>query len=275
MQLDRAIFAIEPRTVGGCIDLAVAFLREHFLGILRLTVCFAVPFCAVSWWLIAERNWFLTHCLLLFALVSPFLGAALVGAAGQRVFGEQFSVRSGFKAILQRLFALASLLLIARSLSILGGLLVLPGYLIATRYAFLSEILILEQSPFRRYELRLNHLLRYTFANPLGRLVMIASFYTLTVISLFVLVDATSGLLFGFPILAGRISEAAYAVDELMVLLTVDPAIATLLFALMWIVYPVARLAWFFCYLDVRIRKEGWDVELDFRIEAARLTGAV
>ena len=34
---------------------------------------------------------------------------------------------------------------------------------------------------------------------------------------------------------------------------------------------PVIRLAWFFCYLDQRIRNECWDLQLQFRAEAARL----
>jgi hypothetical protein len=38
-----------------------------------------------------------------------------------------------------------------------------------------------------------------------------------------------------------------------------------------WLVYPLARLAWFFCYLDARIRREGWDVEIAFRVEARRI----
>ena len=38
-----------------------------------------------------------------------------------------------------------------------------------------------------------------------------------------------------------------------------------------WLPYPVIRLAWFFCYLDQRIRNECWDLQLQFRAEAARL----
>jgi hypothetical protein len=33
----------------------------------------------------------------------------------------------------------------------------------------------------------------------------------------------------------------------------------------------VIRLAWFFCYLDQRIRNECWDLQLQYRAEAARL----
>ena len=54
-----------------------------------------------------------------------------------------------------------------------------------------------------------------------------------------------------------------------------DPLVTTVIHALLWAFYPLIRIAWFFCYLDVRIQKEGWDVELDFRIEAQRLEALV
>ena len=81
MRLDGAIFSIEQRPVGGCIDLAVVFLREHFAAVLKLLLCFAGPSVLLTWWLIAELEWSTSTCLFLFALESPFCGAALVAAA--------------------------------------------------------------------------------------------------------------------------------------------------------------------------------------------------
>ncbi|MBI1313219.1 hypothetical protein GC176_18155 [bacterium] len=272
MRLDGAIFAIEQRSVGGCIDLAAVFLREHFAGILRLLACFAVPSVLLTWWLIAELEWTTSTCLFLFALESPFCGAALVAAAGHRVFGERFSTRTGLRLVLRRLPVLLFLLTTARLLTCAGMfLLLLPGYVIATRYGFLSEILLLELCPLRKYETRLNDLLNGTFWSLLGRLIMILVFFSTTVVSLFLFVDLLCGTLFSWPILSGRISSLAYVDRELATLLTVDPRVGTVLVAVLWFVYPIARLAWMFCYLDVRILKEGWDIELDFRIEARRL----
>ena len=56
-----------------------------------------------------------------------------------------------------------------------------------------------------------------------------------------------------------------------MNLLSYDPLLVVALASTWWLVYPLARLAWFFCYLDARIRKEGWDVEIAFRVEARRI----
>ena len=110
-----------------------------------------------------------------------------------------------------------------------------------------------------------------TYRSLVGRLVTIVLFYAISVGSLFVLVDVTAGVLLGMPILYGRISSLAHFQEEIFTLLNFDPRVATAIVAVCWLVYPAMRLAWMFCYLDVRIRKEGWDVELDFRVEARRL----
>lgn len=275
MKLDGAIFSIERRTVGGCIDLAVVFLREHFFGVLRLLAWFAVPSIALTWWLVARSDWTLAGCLFLFALQSPVFGAALVGAAGHRVFGDRFSARNGIMLLLKRLPLILVLTLLARLFSMAGMFFLLfPGYMIATRYGFLAEILLLESCPGKRCETRLSDLLNQTFRRLVGRLLAIVLFYIVVVIALFMVVDLASGTLLGIPILSGRVSGLAYFVDEVMTLLTRDPRVTTTLVAVLWFVYPITRLAWMFCYLDNRIEKEGWDVELNFRVEAHRLEAA-
>ena len=50
------------------------------------------------------------------------------------------------------------------------------------------------------------------------------------------------------------------AANDILNLLAYDPLLVGTLSATWWLVYPLARLAWFFCYLDARVRKEGWDV---------------
>jgi hypothetical protein len=39
-------------------------------------------------------------------------------------------------------------------------------------------------------------------------------------------------------------------------------------------VYPIARFAWFFCYIDLRVRGDFWDLELRFEKEVERLREA-
>jgi hypothetical protein len=35
--------------------------------------------------------------------------------------------------------------------------------------------------------------------------------------------------------------------------------------------YAIGRLAWFLCYIDVRVRQDCWDLELSMMREAVRL----
>lgn len=281
MQLDAALMAIQQRTVGGCIDMGIIFLREHFAAVMKMTMCLAIPFCAVTWWLVSRHDWSAVGIMVLFGFTSPFLGAALVGEAGLRVFGDQFSVGRGFWSVLTTLFPLGALLLLARGLAMIGGLMcVAPGYLVSARYGFLSEIFLLERQRLKKYEGRLNDLTGAMYGSILYRQSSVLLFYSMCVASLFVLVDLTTTFLLGWPVFIARVSllssnvTTSHLWHELGQLLTKDELVLTTLMAIMWFVYPVARLAWFFCYLDIRIRQEGWDLELEFRIEANRLEAA-
>ena len=273
MRLDGAIFAIEQRPIGGCIDLAIVFLREHIVSILQLLACFAVPSVVLTWWLIDHHEWSLQSCLLIFALECPLFGGALVAAAGHRVFGDRFSPLNGLRELSRRWLLYSALMLVVRLITLAGSCCgILPGYAVAARYGFLAEVLLLEVCPARRFESRLSDLMNQTFIGLVGRLITLTAFFSIAVVSVFVLVDVACGTLLGLPILIGRVSGDVFAYeDKMMTLLTSDPRVAAVLIAVAWLIYPVTRLAWMFCYLDVRIRKEGWDVELAFRVEARRL----
>ena len=67
------------------------------------------------------------------------------------------------------------------------------------------------------------------------------------------------------------LGESRSSSDVLRQLILDDPAFLTALQLALWLPYPVVRLAWFFCYLDQRIRNECWDLQLQYRVEAARL----
>jgi hypothetical protein len=148
----------------------------------------------------------------------------------------------------------------------------LPFVPLATRYGFLPELVILEQLRGRRIEKRIGEIMRHTFWSATGRYVVIGLFATAVFISVFTVIDLGSGVLLGIPIFFGRLSSLFG--EEVFYVMFFDPLVVSTLSATAWLVYPLARLAWFFCYIDARIRKEGWDVELSFRIEAQKLQTA-
>lgn len=271
MKLEAATLALEPRSAGECLDLAILFYRSHIVTFLSLSLLFgAIPVAAGvvasadgSGWLWAVG---------LFVLVSPFLGATVVAGAGHHVFGEPLTLHNAARHVRARVGALLVLLPAARlaygAVSVMcWGLLSVP---VATRYGFLSEVIILERLEGYRIAKRCEEILHDVFLEACGRYAAIAVFALGTSVTLFVLVDLGSQVLFDTPIFAAKVSWAI-AFDDISNLLAYDPLLVGALSATWWLVYPLARLAWFFCYLDARVRKEGWDVEIAFRVEARRL----
>ncbi len=275
MKLDGTIFTIERRSISGCIDMAVVFFREHFKPLMTLTLLFAVPCCVFDYWIASVTDAGMVLSLLLFLAVTPFFSSVLVAGSGRRVFGERLRVRQALRIVVSRLFFASMVMLICRGVTVFCGFLLLfPAYLVAARYGFLAEILFLENVPARQYERRLSDF-SSAYGNLLVRMIMISVFYLTVVISLYALVDIASGILFGMPVLFGRVSSGPYAFDDFLDLLFYDPRVVVAWNACLWMAFPIARLAWFFCYLDSRTRQECWDIELDFRVEAQRLESAL
>lgn len=274
MQLDGALITIERRRTTECIDLAVVFVREHIAGVLLMTLAFAIPSCALSWWLVSESDGGLWLQIILFASVSPTLGAVLVIAAGRRVFGDSFRVADAFTKLRSRLGILLFYMLVVRLCSVLLACLIIVPLLLIVRYGFLAEVLFLENTPRKKVGARISNLMTGVYSDLVGRGLVVFAFNLLMLFGLFCLLEFFCSSVLGLPILSGRLSGGASVEDELPLLVLTDPRFNTAVHALLWLVYPLVRLAWFFCYLDVRIQKEGWDVELDFRIEAQRLAGA-
>ena len=269
MQLDGAQITIERRKTAGCLDLAVVFQREHFARIAVMTGWFAVPTIIIGWLLMsyvdAMASWMV---LLLFSCVSPFLGAALVNATGRRVFGDDFEPGEAVRGVGRHFSRLLGYVLLTRFISAIFGCFILPPLFIICRWGFMTEILYLENAPKKKAGVRLKNLMASVYSDLVGRALILTFFYAVFVFGFFVLVELFCTVILGFSILWDRLDllEGNYAN-----LLLFDPLVSTVIHGLLWAFYPLVRVAWFFCYLDVRIQKEGWDVELDFRIEAQRL----
>ena len=103
----------------------------------------------------------------------------------------------------------------------------------------------------------------------IGRWMGAVLFYGVALVVVFTLVEAAAYALFGVEIFFARVLAAGDWIPGFLN----EPRAVIVTQALLWLGYPLARMALFFCYLDVRTRKECWDLELDFRIEARRLEG--
>ncbi len=99
-------------------------------------------------------------------------------------------------------------------------------------------------------------------------------------IVLFVSVDAVGSLIFRFPIFLGRLADlppgagAGEYLSQAWQLLVYDPRVLAALTATALLVYPINRLAWFFCYIDIRVRRDCWDLQIQLAQETQRLESA-
>ncbi|HSF18472.1 MAG TPA: hypothetical protein VLK65_23290 [Vicinamibacteria bacterium] len=271
MRLEAATLSLEPRPVGVCIDLAILFYRRHAGKLVALSALFGALPVTVGALRAADGDGFIWTALLFF-YGSSFLGAAIVAGAGHHVFGEPFTLTNALGHFYRRKGSLLILLPIGRTLLALVGIMCwgVPFIPLGVRNGFLAEVLILEQLKGARAWRRLQEVLRRSFLDACGRYTAILSFAAIVSAAMFLLVDISCDALFGVPILVAKVSWAM-AFEDISNLVSYDPLLVATLASILWLVYPLARLAWFFCYLDARIRKEGWDVEIDYRLEARRI----
>ena len=106
MNLTNVSIPIEPRTVGGCLDLAVQFQRVHFRQVMSLTAMIGVPACVLTYVLAVLYSDGLLWGLLIHFFAAPVAGALLVAGVGQRVFGEPLTVRRSLDAFWPHAFRL-------------------------------------------------------------------------------------------------------------------------------------------------------------------------
>ena len=270
MKVEDCIVTVERRSVGGCIDLAFVFARQFAGPLLGLTACFAVPSTLLVWMVgdTMGRN-VLVPGILVFAFFNMLMSGALVATVGPQVFGVPISVRLALKALLGRLFSYGILAMLFRCT---GCCLVVPVFFVMSWCGHLPEVMFLERTPLNQVPQRLSWLSRGGgYSRNLGRLIAITCFWAISAFGLFMLMDILSGWIFNAPIFFGTIAPGPDQRQAFVSKIVDDPWLITMVQVAFWICYPVMRLAWFFCYLDQRIRNECWDLELQFRIEAGRI----
>lgn len=286
MRIERAAITFEPRTAANCLDLAMKFVGMHLREIVPLWGVVALPSCALVYVL---SRWYL--CDLRVAAMVAFLATAPLAVALSLIslpimFGAPFSWRSLLLNLRRNgtsLLGKGMLLRIAEGLGLV--LCVVPGAWIMLRTGFFIEQAWFGGGQSERDTNRANRLLRVASGDLLIRGCAIASFCALLVVVVFFLLDYAADTLFGFPILVGRIAESlplgegiggtgfelSAVLSDMLYLGWSDPRVLTTLTGVVLLVYTIGRLAWFFCYVDVRVRHDLWDVQLEFTRHASRL----
>ncbi|MFO1002869.1 MAG: hypothetical protein U0936_21265 [Planctomycetaceae bacterium] len=274
MKVEECIVSVERRTFGGCMDLAFVFSREFAAPITRLWLICAVPSCALVWLTVSRTTDMLIPSLMIFMFFSAIFNALLVACMGPQVFGVPISVRASVKAWRHRFWSWLLLSFVTRFFQFISGFcLIVPSVFVTAYAGHMPEVLFLEQSKLNGVTARLSWLSGGGgYGRSLGRVLGLLFYWSFLSFGLFVLIDVAATMVFNRPIFFAILFEASRDGRDVFLQLTHDdPAFLTTIQLALWLPYPVIRLAWFFCYLDQRIRNECWDLQLQYRAEAARL----
>ena len=152
---------------------------------------------------------------------------------------------------------------------------VVPVFFVLAWCGHLSEVMFLERTKLNDITQRLSWLCKGGgYSRNLGRMTSLVFFWGITGVGLFLVIDILSNWLFNAPIFFGTIAPGPDMTEAFASRVVDDYRLITAMHVSFWLMYPVVRIAWFFCYLDQRIRNECWDLELQFRVESVRLQEA-
>ncbi|MBI5757063.1 MAG: hypothetical protein HZA46_00940 [Planctomycetales bacterium] len=280
MRFDQVAISLDPRTTANCLDLALLILRRQARPLLALWALIAIPACTLTYILVDQFQCSLWTGLLIFLVTSSPLGVLAVMGVAPSMFGEPFTARDVWRRMNSggwRLLVTTQLLRIG---AIFAGtvLCVIPGALLAVRYGFLTEQFALANLSKDLFDSNLKDLIKAEFSDLCARSVWITLFCGLLWVSLFMLADMVGYyVLFGMGLVTGRLSvdtqyrELDEAFATIVDFIWHDARVVAALLACGLLVYVLGRLAWFLVYIDLRVRRDCWDMELQIVHEAERL----
>jgi hypothetical protein len=269
MPFDETRVVIRERGWLEILDLSLGMLRTRALPILAALAAGAVPLALFNSWLLNDllkvelldderevNAGYFVWLLLLMLTEIPLATAPLTIYLGQLLFVDK--PRPGLiTANLWR--SLPQLILFQVLLRGVLIVMILTWIFPFAVWPFLNEIILLERNPLvarRENEVSMRRRSAALHAGTTGE--MFSRGVGSAMIALALTIALTLSLDFGRTVLGGH-----GAVDWW--LLAVELPLA------MWLIVGFFTVVRFLSYLDLRIRREGWEVELSLRAEAARL----
>lgn len=255
MRLEDIQFAIRPRSILECLDIAFLFCGRNWVGLSLTSAVGMVPISLANYWILQQEfmNGYLAYLLLMLEI--PWATLFLTLYLGQVTFSRRFSLRRAGKDFLRTLGSMIGFQFFLRGLLLA---IIVPTPIVIFGMYYLNEIILLEQTSITRAwnrQMAMN-------AKALGRVItfrlmdaIVLILGTVTVASLLRTVSELWGDRFQFdPNVLFDPSNA----------LQFDWQLQTAF----WMVIVFLTIFRFVSYLDCRIRREGWDVELKLRVLA-------
>lgn len=263
MQLDKTRVAIRERSFIDLLDLSLAVLREHAWPLALAWLVGAAPAALVNYWLLSDRfipgafdlselPGYLFLLTLLTCWEIPLATAPMTLYLGQVLFFD----RPDPARLIKDFFASLPQMLVYNVLPRLFVILI-PFYF--WFWPYLGEIILLERNPWKkRSPLGTSTLTRSGNMHSRNRGELFNRWFSSLMLGSLLIFVFWRSLWFLVRIIAGTIDDVA-------------PQYTVCLPVAVWFVLGFFAIVRFLSYLDLRIRSEGWEVELLLRAEAARL----
>lgn len=280
MQLDNTRVTIREREFIDLLDLSLRLIRAEFWPWLLASAVGIVPFAAFNYWILLhwpdELSWFSPSDaartqIYLFRMATLMLWEVPLAAApvtiyfGRSMFFDDPSPRRVLESLWHGLPQMVFFQVVLRGLFFLPAVLgpgTIPLLLLwpvpIFLWPYLSEVILLERNPLLGSRGRLTTRRRAEALHSGSR----GNLFARWMVAIFV----AGGLGAGLSLLLWYIRESFGGKSEL------DVQFWTVLVPSgFWIVAAYFAVVRYLSYLDLRIRREGWEVELRIRAAATRL----
>ena len=246
--------------IGEIIDAAVKLYRRDWLALIGIAAFVLVPATFIEVWVtqtifgsvaatatpsneLVIQSLAVTLVIIAVELliIQPFLYAAITRAAADAYLGESVSVDRTYRYALTRLLAILWISILASIVTIIGFiLLIIPGIIVLVRLTLTAPVLVVEDVRGTKALGRSWRLTKGHFWRVLGLLVLSA------------LIASVGAAIITIPtqFAAVALGEGGWPVAAL------GSALATVL------ITPFSSLIVVLLYFDMRIRKEGFDIEV-------------
>jgi hypothetical protein len=257
MNIDRTTIVVRERRLPELYDLALLVLRRHFWALGLLALIGGGPFLLLNWWLLKGHDsndwWTWYPCLLLVAVEGPLATAPIAAYLGTALFDEQPRVGAALRQALERWWALLLFGLFRGVLAVFPLLLILyPPHA--------TEVCVLERQPLGATWRRAGALRAVWSSEWITHLLIAGPLLVLGVISVIEASSTITSLLLHADLLGEDDGHTSYLPG-----MSIAPHIAT------WLVLSYLALVRFLSYIDLRTRREGWEIDLALRRAASRL----
>lgn len=281
MTFRDAGISLAPRSIGECIDLATVLCGQRLPACLLIWGTWSLPAMAAVWAVASTTRFGWLAAWIAVGLASAPLGLCLVAYASAIAFADRASIKrqtlQSVAAAWPVLFARLGLRLVQVPLLVLGWL---PGLMLLVSTSFLAESRVLKQLRQHRHDHQMREVVKQEYSDLVSRAALLSAFGFALWVVLAITTDAASKLLFDVPLILGRIAEAGrnpwgefdidYYFAGLGETLFHDPVTLVTLTGTALAAYMLCRLAWFLSYVDLRLRRDCWDLEIALAEEAQR-----